>query len=154
MSQSNQEIREFIASIFNPRTLTYRDVANGLDQDLNPILEDDGRLEPRPDEKDIRACEPLRNVDWQGEVQEMGSYNNRMAAHGQRCGVVAPPGKECRNCKQGKGVFSTCVVNFAGNKVQSGGACMNCVFNDRAHRCSLRKCLDKTVSSFSNLLTL
>lgn len=72
MSQSNQEIREFIASIFNPRTLTYRDVANGLDQDLNPILEDDGRLEPRPDEKDIRACEPLRNVDWQGEAQEMG----------------------------------------------------------------------------------
>jgi hypothetical protein len=31
---------------------------------------------------------------------------------------------------------------------------MNCVFNDRAHRCSLHKCLDKTVSSFSNLLTL
>ncbi|KAJ5364429.1 uncharacterized protein N7496_010142 [Penicillium cataractarum] len=101
------------------------------------------RLKPdlaAPFEKDIEACQPLRNVDWRGDAKPVETSNNRNAAHGQRCGATAAPqGKECNRCKKGDGVFGTCVVNFASDSVQSKGACMNCVFDDKTYSCTLRE---------------
>lgn len=127
-----------ILCLLNSKELICRDIADGLDQNMNPILKKDE--EAHGCEREAATWLPQRNVDWRGDAKAIGNVHNRLAAHGQRCGMAAPQGEECHRCKSGRGVFSTCVVNFAGDEILCGGACMNCIFTKEAYRCSLRKC--------------
>ena len=109
----------------------------GLDHMNNPIM-DDG-LGARLSDEALAAVEPIRDVDWHAGPQEIVTLGRRRAAHGQRCGMVAPPGQACHRCTHGKRVFSTCVVNKVDGALQSKGSCMNCDWLGESSRCSFRK---------------
>lgn len=131
----HRPIREFnLIRLLNFKSLTCGDVAHGLDLHLNPVLDND-----RTGEREAVSWNP--RGDWREDARAMENIHHRLAAHGQSCGVAAPDG-EYHRCKNGRGVFSNCVINFDGAKLQSNGACMNCFFTKEAYRCSLRKCLE------------
>ncbi|KAJ5911271.1 uncharacterized protein N7473_000574 [Penicillium subrubescens] len=88
--------------------------ATGLDQNFSPLMPSNPST--RPDEKAVEACRPIRNVDWREDPQPVENFHQRLVAHWQRC-----------------------IVNYAGEKMQSGGGCMNWVFYNKAHYCSLRE---------------
>ncbi|KAJ6135995.1 hypothetical protein N7512_001155 [Penicillium capsulatum] len=96
----------------------------GLDADNNPDL--DNLTGPR--NSPIKRSQPLRDVDWRDGPQALNTGTKFRAAHGQRCGMVAPEDQECRQCGRENGTFASCVVNVVDDELQFGGACMNCAW--------------------------
>ncbi|KAJ5172304.1 hypothetical protein N7492_004897 [Penicillium capsulatum] len=88
----------------------------GLDADNNPDL--DNLTGPR--NSPIKRSQPLRDVDWRDGPQALNTGTKFRAAHGQRCGMVAPEDQECRQCGRENGTFASCVVNVVDDELQFG----------------------------------
>ncbi|KAJ5977138.1 hypothetical protein N7501_000480 [Penicillium viridicatum] len=82
---------------------------------------------------------PVRDLDWRRGKKNLNARHQIRAALGQRLGMVALPGQECAQCRQGLGPFQSCVVFRQPDDMRSmfAGACMNCAYRAQS-MCSFR----------------